>query len=223
MSPSPAPQAPVPAVPGPRAAALQKVFTGALSSSLKANSYANFSSCFPTPARYCPTALEGVWKQLNTRLEEECTRDFEKILEERAVVDGLNQWDALMDEARRRKHRAIDAEEPGRPYVPLRWGNDCMLTIRRLHTLSADELYAAHTAPFLQQTSIEFDNKLRATQQNNLHMVDTITAQRAEIEQLLGSLENVVRDIEGSVDAMEGVDGLKKEVWDMEQEVAATR
>jgi kinetochore protein NNF1 len=114
-SPSPPPETPVASAPGPRAAALQKVFAGALSSSIKANSYANFSSCFPTPARYCPTALEGVWKQLNTRLEEECTRDFDKILQERHVVEGLNQWDTMVDEARRRKNRAVEGEMPARP------------------------------------------------------------------------------------------------------------
>lgn len=114
-SPSPPPQAPIVSAPGPRAAALQKVFEGALSSSIKANSYVNFSSCFPTPAKYCPTALEGVWKQLNTRLEEECARDFEKILEERQVVEGLNQWDNMIEEARRRKHRAVEGEMPERP------------------------------------------------------------------------------------------------------------
>lgn len=114
-SPSPPPQVPIVSAPGPRAAALQKVFEGALSSSIKANSYVNFSSCFPTPAKYCPTALEGVWKQLNTRLEEECARDFEKILEERQVVEGLNQWDNMIEEARRRKHRAVEGEMPERP------------------------------------------------------------------------------------------------------------
>lgn len=115
-SPSPPPPAPVASAPGPRAAALHKVFAGALSSSIKANSYANFSSCFPTPAKYCPTALEGVWKQLNARLEEECTRDFEKIMEERQVVEGLNQWDAMIEDARRRRDRAVEGEMPPRPY-----------------------------------------------------------------------------------------------------------
>jgi len=59
--------------------------------------------------------MEGVWKQLNTRLEEECMRDFEKILEERHAVEGLNQWDNMIEEARRRKHRAVEGEEPPRP------------------------------------------------------------------------------------------------------------
>lgn len=113
-SPSPPPEAPVASAPGPRAAALQKVFAGALASSIKANSYSNFSSCFPTPAKYCPTALEGVWKQLNTRLEEECKRDFEKILGERQAVEGLNQWDNVIEEGLRRKNRAVEGEMPAR-------------------------------------------------------------------------------------------------------------
>ncbi|KIX01585.1 uncharacterized protein Z518_09311 [Rhinocladiella mackenziei CBS 650.93] len=211
-SPSPPPQAPVASVPGPRAAALQKVFAGALSSSIKANSYANFSSCFPTPAKYCPTALEGVWRQLNTRLEEECLRDFEKILEERQVIEGLNQWDCMIDDARRRKHRAVEGEMPDRP----------------LHTLSGDELYAAHLAPYLQQVTEELNAKVQKTQEDNAAMAAKINDQRAEIERLLNGVEWVVKDIEGSVNAMHvneqgGVNVLKSDVWQMEQEMAATK
>lgn len=59
-------------------------------------------------------------------------------------------------------------------------------------------------------------------------MMETITAQRAEMEQLISGLESVISDIQGSVEAMTGVEdmsmeGLKQDVWDMEQEVAATR
>lgn len=59
--------------------------------------------------------MEGVWKQLNTRLEEECTRDFEKILEERQVIEGLNQWDNMIEDARSRKNRSVEGEMPDRP------------------------------------------------------------------------------------------------------------
>ena len=114
-SPSPPPQVPVAATPGLRAAALHKIFTNALTSTLKANSYSNFSACFPTPAQHCPSALEGVWKQLNTKLEEGCTREFETILQERNVVEGLNEWDSRIDDARRRLNRGVDGEQPGRP------------------------------------------------------------------------------------------------------------
>ena len=119
QSPSPPPQAPVQSTPGLRAVQLQKIFTQALASTLKANSYANFSACFPTPAQHCPSALESVWKQLNTKLEEGCTREFEAILQERQGIDGLNQWDTRIDDARTRMNRGIAGEQPGRPYAYL--------------------------------------------------------------------------------------------------------
>ena|SRR2546421_9279746 len=118
-SPSPPPQAPVPSAPGVRAGALQKIFATALTSTLKANSYENFSACFPTPARHCPSALEGVWRQLNTKLEEGCTREFEAILQERHVIEGLNEWDSRLADARRRLDRSVDGEQHARPYEDL--------------------------------------------------------------------------------------------------------
>lgn len=59
-------------------------------------------------------------------------------------------------------------------------------------------------------------------------MVGKINDQRAEIERLVNGLENVVKDIEGSVEALRtseqgGFNELRNEVWQMEQEVAATR
>ena len=211
VSPSPPPEAPTATTPGLRAARLQKVFSGALSSSIKSNSYANFSACFPTPAKYCPTALEGVWRQLNARLEEECTRDFEKILDERSVVDGLNQWDALIEDARRRKDRST-GEGPGRP----------------MHTLTGEELHEAHLTPFLAQANTELERRLKETREENRSRMETVEAQRKEIETLMSGLEGVVRDIEGSVEAMtaaqgSGVQDLSQDVWMMDQEVEATR
>lgn len=114
-SPSPPPEAPIASTPGLRAAALQKLFTNALTATLKVNSYDNFSTCFPTPARHCPGALEGVWRQLNAKLEEGCLREFDAVLQERGVVEGLNEWDARIEDARRRLRRGVEGEGPGRP------------------------------------------------------------------------------------------------------------
>jgi len=116
-SPSPPPAAPTALTPGVRAAALQDIFTKALTATLKANSYANFSACFPTPARHCPNALEGVWRQLNTKLEEGCKREFEAICKEKNVVEGLNEWDRRMEEAIRARDRAVEGERPEKPWV----------------------------------------------------------------------------------------------------------
>ena len=226
-SPSPPPQRPVASTPGVRAAALQKIFATALASTLKANSYANFSACFPTPAQHCPSALEGVWKQLNTKLEEGCTREFEAILQERNVVEGLNEWDSRIEDARRRLNRGIDGEGPARPYgdsapaVP-RYQAD----LNRLHTLSAQELYAAHLTPYLQEATQMLESRLQTSQQDNQALMEKIATQRAEIERLVGGIEGVVKDLEGSVEVMgsgmgRGVDGLRAEVWEMEEEVKA--
>lgn len=110
-SPSPPPSLPAASAPGPRFIALQKIFNHALTSTLKTNSYANFSKCFPTPAQHCPTALEGVWKQLNAKLEEGCIKEFEAIVSERKVIEGLNGWDTAVEEAKRRVARGIEGEE----------------------------------------------------------------------------------------------------------------
>jgi hypothetical protein len=69
---------------------------------------------------------------------------------------------------------------------------------------------------------------LQATQQNNAEMMEKILAQRFEMERLVTGLEDLVKDIEGSVEAMgagssNGVPGLRHDIWQMEHEVQATR
>ena len=71
-SPSPPPRPPVSLVPGPRAEALQKIFDGALKTTLKTVSYDNFAACFPTPARRVPDALGGLHRDFVNRLSEVC-------------------------------------------------------------------------------------------------------------------------------------------------------
>lgn len=96
----------------------------------------------------------------------------------------------------------------------------------RLHTLSADELYAAHLSSCLQQATGTLQSRLASSQQENQQLMEKITSQRAEIERLVGGLEGVVRDLEGSVEVMgsgmgKGVEGLRAEAWEMEEEVKA--
>lgn len=102
-SPSPPPPVPVPLTPGPRASRLQQVFDQALARTLRANSYSNFSSCFPTPAKHVPASLESVWRQLNAKLEESAKAEFEDIVQERDAVRQLNELDRLVGEARLRR------------------------------------------------------------------------------------------------------------------------
>lgn len=99
-SPSPPPQPPIAQTPGPRVTRLQDIYAQALARTLRSNSYANFATCFPTPAKHVPASLENVWRQLNAKLEESATAEFEEILLERDVIGQLNELDRLVGEAR---------------------------------------------------------------------------------------------------------------------------
>lgn len=109
------PQAPQPLTPGPRASRFQDIYTKALRATLKANSYDNFASCFPTPARHVPASLESVHRQLNAKLEEGATAEFNEIIKEREVIKGLNELDRLVGDAKNRKSRG--ESENDMPYV----------------------------------------------------------------------------------------------------------
>lgn len=113
QSPSPPPQPPIAQTPGPRVTRLQEIYAQALARTVRANSYANFAACFPTPARYVPASLEGVWRQLNAKLEESAKAEFEEILVERDAVAQLNELDRLVGEARVRRDNDTGQEGNG--------------------------------------------------------------------------------------------------------------
>lgn len=131
----PPPSRPISLSPGIRASLLQKVYNDALSHTLRICSYTNFASCFPTPARHVPEALDGLHRDFIGRLDDICkvrsypnflnpfigsesTRtnqrlalqaEFSELLEDRDVVPGLNELDTLIADAKRRKERAEGA------------------------------------------------------------------------------------------------------------------
>ncbi|KAJ9265320.1 hypothetical protein DTO195F2_1932 [Paecilomyces variotii] len=205
-SPSPPPPAPVPLTPGPRASRLEKVYTEALSRTLRANSYANFSACFPTPAKYVPASLESVWRQLNAKLEESAKAEFDEIMREKDAVRGLNELDRLVGEAKLR----MENGEEGNVVGP--------------HTLGAEELYKAHLAPYLRDAQDALNEKLEATQAQNAELAEKIRQQRLEIESLLSGLEAIVADVEGAATATAQYskeNSLREEVVKMDEEVRA--
>ncbi|GLI79084.1 hypothetical protein PoHVEF18_007409 [Penicillium ochrochloron] len=176
--------------PGLRASRLHQVFDQALARTLRANSYANFAGCFPTPARHVPASLESVWRQLNAKLEESAKAEFEEIIEERDAVRHLNDLDRLVNEAKVRREKGKEKENGDGPGS----GN-------ALHTLGAEELYRAHLTPYLQEAQATLNGKLEETHAQNAELAQTVQAQRREIEQLLTHLESVVTDIEGAATA----------------------
>ena len=95
-----------------------------------------------------------------------------------------------------------------------------------MHTLTAGELQTAHLIPYLQTAEQDLNMKLKATQKDNETLIQSIVAQRAEIENLVLGLEAVVKDLESSVAVMgagmgKGIDGLRADIWEMEEEMKA--
>ncbi|EGD90741.1 hypothetical protein H112_02207 [Trichophyton rubrum D6] len=206
-SPSPPPAAPVPLTPGPRASRLQQVFSQALLHTIRTNSYANFSACFPTPAKHVPRSLESVWRQLNAKLEESARAEFDDILHERKVVRGLNELDRLVGEAKLRRENGEGANS-----VPA-------------HTLTAKELYQAHLAPILAKAQSSLETQTQEVQKKNTELASRIESQRQEIQQLLATLEAVVGDIQGAVKSMDEFDEdniLRKEAEQMDEEIRSS-
>ncbi|EGE01763.1 MIND kinetochore complex component Nnf1 [Trichophyton equinum CBS 127.97] len=207
-SPSPPPAAPVPLTPGPRASRLQQVFSQALLHTIRTNSYANFSACFPTPAKHVPRSLESVWRQLNAKLEESARAEFDDILHERGVVRGLNELDRLVGEAKLRRENGEGASS-----VPA-------------HTLTANELYQAHLAPVLAKAQSSLETQTEEVQKKNTELASRIESQRQEIQQLLVSLEAVVGDIQGAVKSMDEFDEdniLRKEAEQIDEEIRSSQ
>ena len=91
-----------------------------------------------------------------------------------------------------------------------------------LHTLGPNELYQAHLGPHLCHAQSSLDAKLEAVQLQNAQLGETIELQRQEIQQLLSSLEAVIRDIEAAVVATTEFDGegnLRADAREMDNEL----
>ena len=117
-SPSPSLDPPVPTAPGPRATALQRLYSEAIAHVLKTCSYANFSACFPTPAKQVPLSIQNLHAQFTDKLGESMRRQFATLMEDRGVVGRLNELDGLVEDARARKEKGTD--ELPIPYVSWR-------------------------------------------------------------------------------------------------------
>ncbi|KAL2817244.1 Nnf1-domain-containing protein [Aspergillus cavernicola] len=215
LSPSPPPQPPIAQTPGPRVTRLQEIYAQALARTVRANSYANFAACFPTPAHHVPASLENVWRQLNAKLEESATAEFEDILVERDVIGQLNELDRLVGEARVRSE-ARGAGEGGQ-------GQDGEGNVPP-HTLPPDDLFRAHLTPQLERTKGVLETKIQATEGENVELGVRVQAQRAEIERLMAGLEAVVADVEGAATAATqygSENDLRKEALKMDDDVKA--
>lgn len=193
-SPSPAAPPPTPSAPGPRATALQKLYNDAINHILKTCSYSNFSTCFPTPAQQVPGSLKMLHEQFTHKLGDSMRKEFESILEERNVVASLNELDRLIDDAKARKAKAAsEAQHTGhKADIPT-----------PAHTLPARQLYISHLAP----TLTEFEKTMRERQhilaEENQGLILKVQQQRKDIKRLMDGLEDVVKDLNASVETLQ--------------------
>ncbi|KAI5249082.1 MIND kinetochore complex component Nnf1 [Aureobasidium subglaciale] len=190
-SPSPVQAPPVQQTPGPRAAALQKLYSDAIKHTLRACSYSNFASSFPTPASHAPDAMKRLHSDFVEKLDRSCKLNFDHILRDRQVVASLNDLDRLVGDARRRKTAAEQANTGQAVQPPL-----------PPHTLPASSLYLSHLGPLLSEKHASLSSRLQSAQSENADLVDTVVQQRREIERLLSQLETTIADIDAANEAL---------------------
>ncbi|KAM3070398.1 hypothetical protein ACMFMG_010225 [Clarireedia jacksonii] len=140
------------------------------------------------------------------RLEKFALDEFEQIMQERKVVERLNEWEAVLEGARRRRARGVDGEGAaavGEGVAP--------------HTLPAPAIISAHLAPIYATQQSQLNAKLQTTQSQNAILAEEIKKQREEIERLLKSVEGVVEDLDRANESfgME-VNGLTREALSAE-------
>ncbi|KAK4252080.1 Nnf1-domain-containing protein [Corynascus novoguineensis] len=181
------PAPPPPPVPGPRAARLQALFATTAKHTLDKINKDNFGACFPTISQKAPGTLEFVQRQMVERLGslwnyKPAQKEFETIMANRQVVARLNELEALVSDAARRRAEADNPNSP--PVAP--------------HTLPAETVLAAHLRPHLAAHRSRLDTALRDTQTANAALWDEIQAQRAEMEALLDGVDRALRDLDGA-------------------------
>ncbi|KXT10912.1 hypothetical protein AC579_3486 [Pseudocercospora musae] len=200
-SPSPIQPPPTPSAPGPRATALQKLYHDAITHILKTCNYTNFSSCFPTPAQQVPESVKLLHEQFTEKLGESMRKEFDSILSERNVISSLNELDRLIEDAKKRR-----SSQSTDPTVPA-------------HTLPARQLYLSHLAPTLGKFARDMSQRQENLSKENEEIMERIVQQRQDIKRLLDGLEGVIRDLNGSVEAMkpEELEKLREEVREVDE------
>ncbi|KAF4121167.1 kinetochore protein NNF1 [Geosmithia morbida] len=166
--------------PGPRATRLRDVYGQALEHTLSRLSDDNLSGCYPTVSSRAGPVLRQVQAQMVGKLGEKCRREFDSILEARAVVSRLNELDVLVTEAKARRDSGVDAPQ----VLP--------------NTLPPDRIMRAHLSRTLSSHKSQLNARLQTSQAQNAVMYDTIRAQRAEIGELLARVEAAAADVKGA-------------------------
>ena len=134
-------------------------------------------------------------------LEDKARREFEEILAERDVGNGLKGLEDVVREARERKNKHdADSAVAARPENEGR-GKEGVMTMtdqQPLHTLPPSILVQAHLAPYLSTTNDQLTQNLNTVRAENEQITAQIRAQEAEIEELVAGVEALVGDLMGA-------------------------
>ncbi|KOS18714.1 hypothetical protein ESCO_000197 [Escovopsis weberi] len=186
-----------PPAPGPRAQRMQQLYAQSLRRALSKLGWENFAACFPTAAARAEPVLRQVQAQMVDKLGDKCEvrtmraqgaslgradaaqKEFEHIMAARQVVPRLNELEALVADAARRR---ASSDTP--PIPP--------------HTLPPDAVLAAHLLPSLASHQSHLNARLQTTQSRNALLHEHILRQRAEVDALLAELEHAVDDVRGA-------------------------
>ncbi|KAK6605338.1 mind kinetochore complex component [Botrytis cinerea] len=143
-----------------------------------------------------------------SRLRQFALDEFEMILQERRVVERLNGLEGVIESARRRKARGVDAETEGR---------DVGVAPHTLPAPSPRPPSWPPISPLYTTQQSQLNAKLQTTQSQNASLADEIQKQREEIEKLVRGVEIVVEDLDRANEVMDReVDGLGKEALEAE-------
>ena len=95
------------------------------------------------------------------------------------MIENLNRLDELIVDAKRRKAAAEKSDDAIPP-----------------HMQPAASVRDAHLNPILASQRSQLNARLQTMQSQNAALAEKLVAQRKEMQQLLGALEGIVKDLE---------------------------
>ncbi|BFZ57699.1 hypothetical protein PYCC9005_004752 [Savitreella phatthalungensis] len=171
-------------LPGKRAQKLDEVLERALSTTLRtACSYEKLASCFPTLAARDPETLRHAGEQVVSFMGGSCRSEFGKILDERCVVERLNELDRLLEKARAEKESGASGSGEG------------------VADLSPEHLLRAHLLPLKRDELASLQAKLQVLQASNASELEAVESARKSLDAATTALKQQLGTIDRAVEA----------------------
>lgn len=155
---------------GSRATKLDTIIDRALTKTLSACRYEKLVSCFPTLAHTDAETLRHAQEQVSHFLHDSCKKHFDSILEDRQVVQRLNEFDTLIEDAKRRKEAGEPATE-------------------NPSEMSPETIMKAHILPLKRTELANLNAMILELQQENAVKLSAIEEQRQQVEARMRALK----------------------------------